>query len=33
MKRMLSNALHCGCPDLEQCIDCLLKIHCESKES
>src|SRR5437667_4176835 len=24
MKRMLSHGLHCGCPDLEQCIDCVL---------
>jgi MerR family redox-sensitive transcriptional activator SoxR len=30
MKRMLSNALHCGCSDLEQCIDCVLRIHCEA---
>lgn len=33
MKRMLSNALHCGCSDLEQCIDCVLKIHCEAMSS
>ncbi len=29
MKRMLENSLHCGCSDLEQCIDCVLSIHCE----
>lgn len=28
MKRMLENGLHCNCSDLEQCIDCVLKIHC-----
>ncbi len=33
MKRMLSHGLHCGCPDLEQCIDCVLKIHCEAISS
>jgi MerR family redox-sensitive transcriptional activator SoxR len=33
MKRMLSHSLHCGCPDLEQCIDCVLKIHCEAISS
>jgi MerR family redox-sensitive transcriptional activator SoxR len=33
MKRMLENGLHCGCPDLEQCIDCVLKIHCEAISS
>jgi MerR family transcriptional regulator, redox-sensitive transcriptional activator SoxR len=27
IKRMLSKGLHCGCSDLEQCIDCILKIH------
>ena len=30
MKRMLENSLRCNCPDLEQCIDCVLKIHCEA---
>ncbi|HEY7416492.1 MAG TPA: MerR family transcriptional regulator [Ktedonobacteraceae bacterium] len=29
MKRMLEQGLHCSCPDLEQCIDCVLKIHCK----
>ena len=34
MKRLLQNGLRCNCPDLEQCIDCVLHIHCmESKES
>jgi MerR family redox-sensitive transcriptional activator SoxR len=33
MKRMLENALHCGCPDLEQCIDCVLKVHCDAISS
>jgi MerR family transcriptional regulator, redox-sensitive transcriptional activator SoxR len=28
MKQMLENGLHCTCSDLEQCIDCVLKIHC-----
>ena len=28
MKRMLEKGLHCNCPDLEECIDCVLKIHC-----
>jgi MerR family transcriptional regulator, redox-sensitive transcriptional activator SoxR len=27
MRRMLEQGLHCSCPDLEQCIDCVLKIH------
>jgi MerR family redox-sensitive transcriptional activator SoxR len=31
MKRMLENGLHCSCPDLEQCIDCVLKIHCKGQ--
>jgi MerR family redox-sensitive transcriptional activator SoxR len=30
MKRMLENGLHCSCSDLEQCIDCVLKIRCNS---
>lgn len=29
MKRMLENGLHCNCSDLEQCIDCVVKIHCK----
>jgi len=33
MKQMLEHGLHCGCPDLEQCIDCVLKIHCEAISS
>ncbi len=24
MKKMLENSLQCGCPDLDQCIDCVL---------
>ena len=33
MKKLLQGGLHCNCPDLEQCIDCVLEIHCaESKE-
>ncbi|MDQ2716619.1 MAG: MerR family transcriptional regulator [Chloroflexota bacterium] len=31
MKRMLEQGLHCSCPDLEQCIDCVLKIHCKDR--
>ena len=27
MKRMLEQGLHCNCADLEQCIDCVLKIR------
>jgi MerR family redox-sensitive transcriptional activator SoxR len=27
MKRMLENGLHCSCPDLEQCMDCVLNVH------
>ncbi len=33
MKRMLEDGLHCSCPDLEQCIDCVLKIHCKGQRS
>lgn len=33
MKQTLSNALHCSCPDLEQCMDCVLKIHSEAISS
>ena len=31
MKRVLENGLHCSCPNLEQCIDCVLKIHCKGQ--
>ena len=31
MKQMLEQSLHCSCPDLEQCIDCVLKIHCKDQ--
>ena len=31
MKRMLENGLHCSCSDLEQCIDCVLNIHCKDQ--
>ena len=31
MKRMLEDGLNCSCPDLEQCIDCVLKIHCKGQ--
>ena len=31
MRRMLEQGLHCSCPDLEQCIDCVLKIHCKGQ--
>ncbi|HEX6482242.1 MAG TPA: hypothetical protein VF043_25640, partial [Ktedonobacteraceae bacterium] len=31
MRQMLEQGLHCSCPDLEQCIDCVLKIHCKSQ--
>lgn len=27
MKRLLENGLQCNCSDLEQCIDCVLKVH------
>ncbi len=27
MRQMLEQGLQCGCPDLEQCIDCMLKVH------
>lgn len=27
MRQMLEQGLHCSCPDLEQCIDCVLKIQ------
>ena len=32
MKHMLEQGLHCSCPDLEQCIDCVLKIHCQGQQ-
>jgi MerR family transcriptional regulator, redox-sensitive transcriptional activator SoxR len=28
MKQMLEQSLQCGCPDLDQCIDCVLNIRC-----
>lgn len=28
MKRLLEGGQRCTCPDLEQCIDCVLHIHC-----
>jgi MerR family transcriptional regulator, redox-sensitive transcriptional activator SoxR len=28
MKQMLEQGLQCGCPDLDQCIDCVLNISC-----
>jgi MerR family transcriptional regulator, redox-sensitive transcriptional activator SoxR len=31
MRRMLEQGLHCSCSDLEQCIDCVLKIHCKDQ--
>ncbi len=31
MRRMLEQGLDCNCPDLEQCIDCVLKIHCKGQ--
>ena len=31
MKRMLENGLHCSCPNLDECIDCVLKIHCKGQ--
>jgi MerR family transcriptional regulator, redox-sensitive transcriptional activator SoxR len=27
MRQLLEQGLQCGCPDLEQCIDCMLEIH------
>jgi MerR family redox-sensitive transcriptional activator SoxR len=32
MRRMLEQGLDCSCPDLEQCIDCVLKIHCKGRK-
>jgi MerR family redox-sensitive transcriptional activator SoxR len=31
MRQMLEQGLQCGCPDLEQCIDCVLNIHCQGQ--
>lgn len=31
MKHMLKNGLQCSCPNLEQCIDCVLNIRCKNK--
>ena len=31
MRQMLEQGLHCSCPDLEQCIDCVLQIHCNGR--
>ena len=31
MRQMLEQGLQCGCPDLEQCIDCVLEIHCQGQ--
>lgn len=31
MKQMLKQGLNCSCPDLEQCIDCVIKIHCKDQ--
>lgn len=31
MRRMLQQGLHCSCSDLEQCIDCVLQIHCKGQ--
>jgi MerR family redox-sensitive transcriptional activator SoxR len=31
MRSMLEQGLHCSCPDLEQCIDCVIKIHCKGQ--
>ncbi len=31
MRQMLKQGLHCSCSDLEQCIDCVLKIHCNGQ--
>lgn len=33
MKRLLQGGLRCNCPDLEQCIDCVLHIHCAEHKS
>jgi hypothetical protein len=27
MRQMLEQGLQCGCPDLEDCIDCILRIQ------
>jgi MerR family redox-sensitive transcriptional activator SoxR len=31
MRQMLEKGLRCDCPDLEQCMDCVLKIHCQGQ--
>ena len=31
MKQMLEQGLQCGCPNLEDCIDCVLTIHCQGQ--
>ncbi|GCE11608.1 MerR family transcriptional regulator [Tengunoibacter tsumagoiensis] len=31
MKQMLENGLHCHCSDLEQCINCVIKLHCKER--
>lgn len=31
MRLMLEQSLHCSCPDIEQCIDCVLNIHCKGQ--
>jgi MerR family transcriptional regulator, redox-sensitive transcriptional activator SoxR len=33
MRQMLVQGLPCNCADLEQCIDCVLKIHCHGQSS
>ena len=33
MRQMLEQGLQCGCPDLEQCIDCILKIQRHASEA
>ncbi len=32
MRRMLEQGLDCSCSDLEQCIDCVLEIHCKGRQ-
>ena len=32
MRRMLEQGLDCSCSDLEQCIDCVIKIHCKDRQ-
>lgn len=33
MRQMLMQGLHCRCADLEQCMDCVLTIHCQGRDS